>query len=113
TAFARIVHRISTLLGGYNTSSPFMPFRFAALIVFVSLVAATAAHAAADATLFRVFLRDGASLASYGEFVRVDDQVVFSMPVVGPVDEPRLHVVSVPAAQEDCARAERYAVAGA
>jgi hypothetical protein len=111
TAFARIVHRISTLLGGYNTSSPFMSLRLAALIVFVSLVAATAAHAAADATLFRVFLRDGASLVSFGEFARVDDQVVFSMPVGGPADEPRLHVVSVPTAEVDWPRTERYSAA--
>ena len=70
-------------MGGYNTSSPFMTFRFVAFVAFVSLAQTTAASAAADATLFRVFLRDGASLVSYGEFARVGDQVVFSMPVGG------------------------------
>jgi len=98
-------------LGGYNTSSPLMPLRLAALLGFVSLFAATAAHAATDATLFRVFLRDGTSLVSYGEFARVGDQVVFSMPVGGPADEPRLHVVSLPTAEVDWARTERYASA--
>jgi hypothetical protein len=88
-----------------------MTFRLAALFVFVSLSSATAVHAAADATLFRVFLRDGAALVSYGEFARVDDQVVLSMPVGGPADEPRLHVVSVPAAEVDWPRTERYAAA--
>ena len=29
---------------------------------------------------FRVFLKDGSSLASYGEMARVGDRVVFSMP---------------------------------
>src|SRR5689334_11821585 len=46
TAFARIVHRISTLLGGYNTSSLSMTLRFAAWIAFVSLAAVDAAYAA-------------------------------------------------------------------
>ena len=104
-----MVHRISTLLGGYNRNSPSMPLRLAALIALVSFAAADAAHAAADATLFRLFLRDGGSLVSYGEFARVDDQVVFSMPVGGPAEQPRLHVVSIPALQVDWPRTERYA----
>ena len=111
TAFAPIVHRISTLLGGYNTSSLSMTLRFAAWIAFVSLAAVDAAYAAGDATLFRLFTREGASLVSYGEFARVGDQVVFSMPVGGPANEPRLHVVSVPAGEIDWARTERYAAA--
>ena len=32
------------------------------------------------ATLFRVFLKDGTTLVSYGEVARVGDRVVFSMP---------------------------------
>ena len=51
---------------------------------------------AADATLLRLFLRDGTSVVSYGEFARLDEQVVFSMPVGGPADQPRLHVVTLP-----------------
>ena len=34
-----------------------------------------AVMAADDATLLRVFLRDGGSLVSYGEFARVADRV--------------------------------------
>jgi len=109
TAFAPILHRISTLLGGYNTNSTLMPLRLAAVIVLVSLAAVDAAHAATDATLFRLFLRDGGSFVSYGEFARVDDQVIFSMPVGGPAEQPRLHVVSIPTAQVDWPRTERYA----
>ena len=30
--------------------------------------------------MFRVFLKDGRSLVSYGEVARVGDRVVFSMP---------------------------------
>jgi hypothetical protein len=63
---------------------------------------------ASDATLFRLFLLDGSVLVSYGEFARVDDRVVFSMPVGGRLDEPRLQVASVRAALVDWPRTERY-----
>jgi hypothetical protein len=89
-----------------------MAIRLAALIAFVSLAAATAAQSAvADATLFRIFLRDGASFVSYGEFARVGDQVVFSMPVGGPAEQPRLHVISVPAGEVDWPRTDQYSEA--
>jgi hypothetical protein len=67
---------------------------------------------AADAVLYRIFLTDGSSLVSYGEFARVADRVVFSMPV-GTVDggTPQLRLVSVSDASVDWARTERYAEA--
>jgi hypothetical protein len=64
---------------------------------------------ASDATLFRLFLLDGSVLVSYGEFARVDDRVVFSMPVGGR-EEPRLQVASVRAALVDWPRTDRYSV---
>jgi len=89
-----------------------MTIRIATLIAFVSLAATTAAQAAvADATLFRIFLRDGASFVSYGEFARVGDQVVFSMPVGGPAEQPRLHVITVPAGEVDWPRTDQYSEA--
>ena len=72
------------------------------------LLAATAAHAA-NATLFRLFLTDGSSLVSFGEYSRVADRVIFSMPVGGPVDQPRLHIVTLPANLIDWNRTDRYA----
>ena len=63
---------------------------------------------ASDATLFRLFLLDGSVLVSYGEFARVDDRVVFSMPVGSRSEEPRLQVASVRAALVDWPRTERY-----
>ena len=50
----------------------------AALVATLCLVPRS--HAADDATLLRVFLKDGTSLVSYGEPARVGDRVVFSMP---------------------------------
>jgi hypothetical protein len=78
------------------------------LLLLVSLAGASAATAA-EATLFRIFLRDGGVLVSYGEFSRVEDRVVFSMPVGGAAGEPRLQVVWVAADAVDWPRTERYA----
>jgi hypothetical protein len=67
-----------------------------------------AAQQPADATLFRVFLKDGATLASYGEIALVGDRVVFSMPTSsGPA--PELQLVSIPADQVEWTRTASYA----
>lgn len=79
------------------------------IVVLLLLTNSAAASAAGDATLFRIFLRDGSNVVSYGEFARVGDDVVFSMPVGGPVDEPRLHVVSLPTSAIDWSLTDRYA----
>jgi len=93
----------------YNTNSSSMTMRIGSFAVIVWLAAASVAQAAAEATLFRIFLRDGSSVVSFGEFARLDDQVVFSMPVGGPTDEPRLHAVTLPASEVDWTRTDRYA----
>ncbi len=79
----------------------------AAALVAVVVLAASAS-AADDATLFRVFLKDGGSLVSYGEFARVDDRVVFSMPTSAAPDPP-LQLVNIAADRVDWVRTERYA----
>jgi hypothetical protein len=71
-------------------------------------VTARAASAATEAILFRLFLTDGSSIVSYGEFARVDDRVIFSM-VVGGRGEPRLHAATLPASAIDWARTDRQA----
>jgi hypothetical protein len=89
----------------------FRPMR-ARLLLFVALTfwaSAVSAEAASDATLFRLYLKDGSTLVSYGEYTRVDDRVVFSMPVGGPLDEPRLQVVWIAATSVDWTRTNRYA----
>jgi hypothetical protein len=88
----------------------FRPMR--ALPFFVALAiwaCAVSAEAASDATLFRLYLKDGGTLVSYGEYTRVDDRVVFSMPVGGPLDDPRLQIVWIPAVAVDWPRTTRYA----
>jgi hypothetical protein len=77
--------------------------------LLVALLAAPAgARAADDATLFRVFLKDGTSLVSYGEPARVGDRVVFSMPTAATPNPP-LHLVNVSADRIDWDRTNRYA----
>ena len=61
--------------------------------------------------LYRVFLADGTTLVSFGEWTRVEDRLVFSMPTrpgAGPAD---LHLVSIPVKSVDLTRSERYAEA--
>jgi len=79
------------------------------LVALVLWACAVPAAAAADATLFRLFLKDGSAVVSYGEYTRVDDRVVFSMPVGGSADDPRLQVVWISAASVDWPRTDRYA----
>jgi hypothetical protein len=50
-------------------------------------------------TLFRIFLTDGSEVVSYGEYARVGEDVVFSMAVGHSGDEPRVHLVTLPAAK--------------
>src|ERR671923_130943 len=52
---------------------------------------------------------DGTSVVTYGELARVDDHVIFSMPVGGTEDDPRLHPVRLAAALVDWQRTDRYA----
>jgi len=61
------------------------------------------------APVFRVFLKDGSSVATYGEFVRVGDQVVFSIPLGQENGLPRLQAASVPADEVDWPETDRYA----
>src|SRR5256885_6024918 len=70
---------------------------------------AGAAPSGNDATLFRVFLKDGASLVSYGEIARVGDRVIFSMPT-GAGSPPPLHLTNVAADRIDWPRTDRYAL---
>jgi len=77
------------------------------VLAFLALVPHPAA-AGPDVTLFRLFLLDGSVLTSYGEFARVEDRVVFAMPVGGNTDQPRIQVASVRSALVDWPRTEKY-----
>ena len=81
-----------------------------ALIVVACLAAGQVAYTAEPGvTLFRIFLLDGAVFVSYGEFVRLDDNVIFSMPLGGPAEQPRLQVAMVRTDLVDWPKTDRYA----
>ncbi len=83
----------------------------AAIVAAVAGPLSSPAHAA-DALLYRIFLQDGSTLVSYGDFARVADRVVFSIPI-GALDtpSPALHLVSISETAVDWDRTERYAEA--
>ena len=86
-----------------------MKIRWWAAVATLGLLANIRALAAADeATLLRVFLRDGTSLVSYGEFARVADRVIFSLPTATTVNPP-LQLVNISADRVDWDRTDRYA----
>jgi hypothetical protein len=63
------------------------------------------ADAPDEAALFRVFLKDGSSMASVGECARVGDRVVFAL----PISATRQPAVSLAASEVDWARTDGYA----
>src|SRR5690242_10816563 len=113
TSFPPIIHMFST--------GPFRRACAVALVVVpaVAFAQSSPSSAANDATLFRVFLRDGSTLVSYGEYARVADRVVLALPLGGgTASAPDLEMLSIPAdtvdwdktdAYADSARAARYA----
>jgi hypothetical protein len=81
----------------------------AAILIVLGLVPAVAqAQTPAIRVLFRVFLTDGRVLASYGEWARVDDRVIFSIPT-RLTGEPELHLVNIASTRVDWPRTELYA----
>jgi hypothetical protein len=78
-------------------------------VATLCLLTAVRASAQEDAaTLLRLFLRDGTALVSYGEFARVADRVIFSMPTASTPNPP-LQLANIPADRVDWVRTTRYA----
>lgn len=76
----------------------------------ISRAQAPDASASPAAMLFRIFLKDGRTLVSYGDIARVADRVVFSIPV-GLIDGPAppLHLVNIAESAVDWDQTDRYA----
>jgi hypothetical protein len=111
TARKRIAdeHSLRRVVAHYRNTVQCVSFSVLRLAAACALVLTMSVGAAADDTpLFRVFLKDGTTIASYGEFARVDDRVVLSLPLGESAGKPNLRLVSVPAGQVDWARTERY-----
>lgn len=80
-----------------------------ALLVAALFSTSVFAQVPASRVLFRVFLTDGRVLSSYGEWARIDDRVVFSMPTQLTRDPMQLQLINIPAKSVDWPRTERYA----
>jgi hypothetical protein len=78
------------------------------MVALVGLCAAQRVEAG-DAMLLRVYLADGSAIVSYGEYARVGERVVFSMPLGGEPESPGLQLVNLPASVIDWDRTARYA----
>ncbi|MBW8713457.1 MAG: hypothetical protein JF632_05160, partial [Acidobacteria bacterium] len=82
-----------------------------AAVVFTVLLFATDFADAADSILYRLFLQDGTSIISYGEFARVAGRVVLSIPLGDSAQSPTLQLISIPEASVDWQRTDRYSQA--
>ena len=78
-------------------------------VLLLSAVQTSAQTAPAEASLYRVFLYDGTTLLSYGEYARVSDRVVISLPIGGTDAAPELHLLSIPAESVDWEKTDAYA----
>jgi hypothetical protein len=89
--------------------------RHAALLVTLVTVlivpGARAQVAVSSGDVYRVFLRDGQALASYGEPVHVADRVVFNLVITGADGQASLQLLSLPETTVDLAHTDRYAEA--
>ena len=61
-----------------------------------------------ELSLFRIFLKDGSTVVSYGEFARVGDEVVLSMPLGADLKKPTLQLLTLPADSVDWPRTDEY-----
>lgn len=86
-----------------------MTVRLALLLTAVLGPSVAHAQIPASRVLFRVFLSDGRVLASYGEWARVEDRVIFSIPTRLTADPVELHLVNIPSGRVDWPRTEQYA----
>jgi hypothetical protein len=100
TSFPPIIHMFST---GRVRRAIFV----SAFLLCSTRVIAQAAQP--EASLYRVFLRDGSTLLSYGEFARVSDRIVMSVPLGDTVTGPDLHLVSIPSDAVDWEKTDAYA----
>ncbi len=85
-------------------------FRAVGVLILAALFPSMASgQSPVSRVLFRVFLTDGRVLSSYGEWARLDDRVIFSMPTQLSRDPVELQLVTIPAQRVDWARTEQYA----
>lgn len=102
-------YRIAAARRGVEwVTAPTSVIKKVCVFLFVWLAIPCTAAPASDAMLLRLYLTDGSSIVSYGEFARVGEQVIVSM-VMSGADEPRLHAATLPASAIDWMRTDLHA----
>ncbi len=101
TSFPPFIHMFSTVA---------LRAVFATLMVAIC-AAYGRAQSSSDATIYRVFLLDGTTLVSYGDYARVADRVVLSVPIGGSASSPTIQLVTIPDSVVDWQRTDAYAEA--
>jgi hypothetical protein len=106
-----VFHELSTRFPHWRAAGRGGPLAAAGLVLAIAAApggaaAADGAAPAAPASTYRLFLLDGSSVATVGEFARTGDRVVVT---IGLGD--RLTMTTVPAAQVDWTRTQRYTAA--
>ncbi len=81
------------------------------LVTLVAICAWCSSASASEQYLYRIFLQDGTTLVSYGEYARVEGRVVFSIPVGASEPAPQLQLVSIADSVVDWPRTDEYAEA--
>jgi len=90
-----------------GASAPGLRALLAGVIVLACVWAASSAGSA-DLPSYRIFLTDGTSLVSFGEFARANGRVVFTVPIGSPSSPDALHIVTLPDNVIDWERTNRY-----
>ena len=102
--------RVFRLMLGLGAAPKHNIRRLALIFCAATLVPSLApGQSATSRVLFRVFLSDGRVLSSYGEWSRLDDRVIFSMPTQLTHEPIELKLVTIPAQRVDWPRTESYA----
>jgi hypothetical protein len=107
TSFPPIIHMFST--GRFRRAIFVSLLLLCAVPPVVLWGSESAQPAQADVTLYRIFLRDGSTVLSYGEFARVSDRLVVSVPLGNSAAGPDLHLVSLPSDAVDWEKTDAYA----
>jgi hypothetical protein len=107
-----MIYRLRTAKKVAGTFPGKVPATFFVLsVVIVALIFGSRIGHAADSVLYRLFLQDGTSIISYGEFARVAGRVVLSIPLGDPSQSPALQLISIPETSVDWLRTDRYSEA--
>jgi len=92
-----LIRRVLRLAGGLATG-----------VLLVCAVDA-AAQSWIEPTVYRIFLKTGTPLVSWGEFARVGDRVAFTLALGDPTRPDSLQMVSLPSSVVDWDRTNQYA----